>query len=254
MVTLFPTKKTVFTNSNFLNQLNITWKNITGNEINQDQATLVWAKYSHETGGGADVWNFNIGNIKYIPPNLGNASGYMMLNGVWEIDSQGNKVVFNPPDPATWFRSYDNLASGINDYLGLLNTNRYKGAFQALLNGNLEDYAQKLHDEGYYTDTVANYTAGLKRWASQFPVNTFNQVISNSDNTTVQSDPTTNIPISTSPTSINTQPIPLIPDPNTDPIEVAPIEPTGNITSTNQNWFQTIINFFIDLFKNFGKL
>jgi hypothetical protein len=177
MTQMFEAVRTKFSTLDFVGALIEAWRKEFGTTPTIGQVRLVFSKFSHETAGGNSCWNFNIGNIKWkLNSDNGMAEGATALTGVWEIVN-GKKVILEKTDPGSWFRSYKTLSNGIIDYLKLLNSQRYSYAFQALKEENLMEYVQRLHDKGYFTDTVENYAAGLKRWYNKFDTSTYQQAL-----------------------------------------------------------------------------
>ncbi len=120
---------------------------------------VLYAQNALETGGTVAMWNNNVGNVKFVPnkdPNLDTGKQYMMLSNVWEIIG-GVKKIYNPPDPATWFRSFSTLSEGISDHLDFLKNKRYKNAWTAVESGNPQAFAHLLKLGMYYTAPEADY-------------------------------------------------------------------------------------------------
>jgi len=135
----------------------------------KSQIAVIFAQTMIETGLKA-FWNNNVGNVKYAPskdPNDDIDKKYHMLKGTWEIIN-GKKVIFDPPHPATWFRSFDTLAEGIEDHFKFLAGKRWKLAWSAVIEGNPTDFARKLKMQGYYTAPVEDYTKGVVLYFNQF--------------------------------------------------------------------------------------
>lgn len=131
---------------------------------------VLFAHNAHETGGTKSMWNNNIGNIKYIPSNnpLDDLDKeYMMLSNVWEI-LNGKKVIFNPPDPQTWFRSYKTLADGLSEHLFNLKNKRYKSAWVAVESGNVPEFAHILKGKWYYTGSEEDYIKNMQIWFNKY--------------------------------------------------------------------------------------
>ena len=86
--------KTTITSLDFIEAIIIAWKTKFNEEISENSAYIICAKYSLETGFGKSCWNFNIGNIKKAI-NDSHQDGYFQLPGTWEIIN-GKKVIFEP--------------------------------------------------------------------------------------------------------------------------------------------------------------
>jgi hypothetical protein len=113
------------------------------------------AQVCFETGWGSACWNWNLGNHKKV---AGDGHDYYMVRCNEII---GGKVVwFDPPDPATWFRSYATLADGVREYLVSLR-GRFGSSWPAVIDGNPAEFAHLLKAARYYTDDESHYTNSL---------------------------------------------------------------------------------------------
>lgn len=159
---------------------------------------VLFSQNALETGGTKSMWNNNIGNVKFAPnknPDLDNGKEYMMLSNVWEIIG-GKKVIFNPPDPATWFRSYATLGDGIGEHLDYLKNKRYKAAWAAVEAGDPAQFAHILKVNFYYTAPEADYVKGMQGWFKKFMADpTFESVIDNLDHPTIPAPSKTPTPV-----------------------------------------------------------
>ncbi len=134
--------------------------------------------------GGTSLFNFNIGNVKH---SASDGLDFVALKGVWEgvtpqqaeqLIASGQatedpspdhaaavgpgrvSVIFQPPHPATLFRAYPDLASGVLGHLQFLKT-RFGIAWPALVAGNPDDFARRLKVGGYYTASADAYSRGV---------------------------------------------------------------------------------------------
>jgi len=122
----------------------------------KDQIGVLWAQYGIETGAGPWCWNFNIGNVKHVK---GDGHNYVMLHKVWEV-VKGQRVVFEPPHPATWFRAYESMNEGMAEHLLFLKE-KYAPAWEGVLEGDCHKFALLARQYGYYTAPLQNYTNGM---------------------------------------------------------------------------------------------
>lgn len=156
---------------------------------------VLFSQWSLETGQGKACWNWNLGNVKYQPnsnPDLDNDKKYVMLVNVWEIDSHGNKIVYQPPSQATWFRAFDTLADGVAFHLDFLKNHRYKASWSAIENGEPTQFAHLLRVAGYYTAPEADYVRAMNIYFNKYMADpTFDNVIT-SMQPKVEVDPNTN--------------------------------------------------------------
>lgn len=144
------------------------------NEIPKKETIgVLYAQNALETGGTVFMWNNNIGNVKFNPSaNPANDSGdYMMLSNVWEIIN-GQKVIFQPPSKATWFRSYPTLADGIAQHYDFLKNHRFSNAWSAVISGDPAAFAHLLKLSGYYTAPESDYIRGMNNYFRTFMAGT----------------------------------------------------------------------------------
>lgn len=138
------------------------------------------AQNNIETGGSTHMYNWNLGNVKYVPsknPDDDNDIKYMMLNNVWEIIN-GKKIIFQPPHQATWFRAFDTLEDGIGFHLNFLKNKRYKNSWSAIEAGDPAQFAHLLKVAGYYTAPEADYVKGMNFHFNKFMKdNTFEEIV-----------------------------------------------------------------------------
>jgi flagellar protein FlgJ len=168
--TLVPTTKTSYTTPQMIEGFIRGWFNEFGELPKKQSVGVIWSQNAIETGSTTAMWNNNIGNVKYSPsknPNDDNNIKYMMLNNVWEIIN-GKKIIFQPPDPATWFRSFDSLEEGVGFHLNFLKNKRYKNSWAAVEAGDPEQFAHLLKIAKYYTASEADYAKGMRYHFNKF--------------------------------------------------------------------------------------
>lgn len=141
---------------------------------------VIWSQNALETGATNSMWNNNIGNVKFVAsadPAADEGKQYMMLNNVWEIKN-GQKEIYQPPHPATWFRAFPTLADGVAFHLDFLRNKRYKTSWDAVEAGDPSQFAHLLKIHGYYTDTEENYARNMNYYFKKFMADpTFENVI-----------------------------------------------------------------------------
>lgn len=159
-----PVERTPIDMRTYARALARAWNSVIGGWPTKEQAGVLWAQYGIETGAGPWCWNWNIGNVKHVP---GDGYDYMMLAGTWEMIN-GKRVVFQPPDPATWFRAYPNLDEAMLHHFGLLRGKRYAAGWEGVELGDCGLFARRLKAAGYYTADATAYTNGMlahfRRW------------------------------------------------------------------------------------------
>jgi len=171
---LVPAKRTPHTAPEMIKGFVEGWFKQFGTMPKKESIGVLYAQNALETGGTASMWNENIGNVKFVPskdPNLDTGKEYMMLSNVWEIIG-GKKVIFNPPDPATWFRSFPTLSEGIADHLNFLKNKRYKTAWTAVEAGNPAAFAHLLKVGMYYTAPEADYIKLMNYYFNKYMADT----------------------------------------------------------------------------------
>lgn len=156
---LVPTTRTTCTSDQLIEGLVAGWIKEFKIIPTKESIGVLYAQNALETGGTVSMWNYNLGNVKFIPNNnseLDNGKNYMMLANVWEIVN-GQKIIYQPPSRATWFRAFDTLEDGVAYHLDFLKNRRYKNAWTAIESGNPAAFAHLLKIAGYYTAPEADY-------------------------------------------------------------------------------------------------
>lgn len=141
------------------------------NEIPKKESIgVLYAQNALETGGTVSMWNNNVGNVKFVPSKNqddDNEKEYMMLTNVWEI-IKGVKKYYQPPDTATWFRSFPTLEDGIAEHLDFLKNHKYKSAWTAVESGNPAAFAHLLKLGYYYTAPEADYVKNMNYFFNKY--------------------------------------------------------------------------------------
>jgi hypothetical protein len=71
-------------------------------------------------------------------------------------------VLFQPPHPATRFRSYPDLPTAMVSHLAFL-AKRFASAWPAVLAGDVDKFAAALHARGYFTASPLAYAGNMRR-------------------------------------------------------------------------------------------
>lgn len=127
-----------------------------------DSLAILWAQVCLEIGHGEKCFNYNYGNEKKLL-NIQYTSYHCTeyINGVLQH--------FEPYHPQTFFAAWENPMGGAVAYLRFLATRpRYQTAWQEILKGNPETYAQELKKAGYYTDTLEHYLSIVLNLTNNF--------------------------------------------------------------------------------------
>ena len=231
---LVPTVRTTYTEYEFVKALIQGWIANEKAAPTKEQIGVLWAQNALETGQSYSMWNNNIANVKYTA-SAGDVD-YCMLNNVWEMVN-GKKVMFQPPDPTTWFRSFPTLADGITFQINFLQNHRYRTAWTAVQAGNPAAFAHLLRLAGYYTAPESQYVAAINAFFNRFMKDsTFNKALAD-----VQAPAPIVEPVE----------LPLV-KPVTDVVQPTVI--SNNTTIRKSSVWDTIIGFLSNLIKILPKL
>jgi hypothetical protein len=233
--------KTTCTQSEMIEGFVKGWIKAFGTKPEKKSIGVLFSQNALETGSTKSMWNFNVGNVKFVPsanPADDDDKSYFMLSNTWEIIG-GKKIIFQPPHRATWFRSFDSLEEGIADHLNFLKNTRYKKSWAAVEAGDPDQFARLLKSQGYYTAPVEDYAKAMGYFFKKYMLDTtFENVISKIENTTT-------IP------EIKIQDIEYIIDDDEITKKYEPIVETNKIVVENK--WQKFINFVFDLIKKYLK-
>ena len=121
-----------------------------------DKIPILIAQLAHESA------NFTDSKIK----THNNPSGITWANSPFQKGAtKGNPLPKKETDTKQYYYAkFDNPDAWAVDYLRIIN----KAPYYALKAANVEDYATRLHNGGYYKDSVINYTNGLKKWLKTY--------------------------------------------------------------------------------------
>lgn len=132
------------------------WKTQFGEAPRKASLLLLIAHWAIETGEGASMHCWNVGNAKSVPGDGRSWTNFRC----WEV-IKGQKVWFDPPHPQTRFRAFDTLAEGCADYLAML-FKRFNLSWPAVVNGSPEEFAHLLKVQRYYTADETMYAKALR--------------------------------------------------------------------------------------------
>jgi hypothetical protein len=153
-----PATRTVVSIADMHNALSNAWESVTGSEPTDMAVLTLMAQWALETGNGASMFNYNIGNFKSTSTNGSPAGAYFPLSTTENLGGVTTPMVAN-------FASYDSLGAGVKAYLSAMH-GRFGAAWPDVLSGDCDAFAQHLYDQHYYTgippNPVATYAAGLK--------------------------------------------------------------------------------------------
>lgn len=151
-------KRTPVTMQGYADAARAAWIPEMGDDAPYFSVATLWGQYMVETGG-ANCWNWNIGNVKRI---VGDGNPWMVLKG-----NKENGVVVGAY--ASMFRAFPDLATAMRLHLRFLYSGRYAKAWNCIVAGAPEDCARELFDAGYYTGVkgtreqkIAVYAKGMR--------------------------------------------------------------------------------------------
>lgn len=150
-----PPDKTVVTALQMYEAFCAAWREAFEVEAHRTSVLVLLAQWALETGRGASMRAFNVGNLKSREGD-GYDYSYFACNEILH----GKVVWFYPDDPGCRFRAYTTLEAGVADYLALLHT-RFAKAWPAVLAGSPDAFAHLLKVQGYYTADEAQYTRSV---------------------------------------------------------------------------------------------
>lgn len=111
---------------------------------------VLTAHASLETGGGAQMYNFNFGGIKGQSP-----AGDTAMCRTHEVLGGKDVVVRDG------FRAYRTLDEGATDYVAIMR-GRFGAALEPAARGDVDGFAAALKKAHYYTASEKDYAAGLR--------------------------------------------------------------------------------------------
>jgi hypothetical protein len=153
-----PATRTVVSISDMHNALSNAWSSVVGSEPTDMAVLTLLAQWGLETGNGASMYNYNIGNFKSAGQNGSPPGAYFPLPTTENVGGVTQHMTAN-------FASYDSLDHGVQAYLSAMH-GRFGQAWPDVLSGDCDAFAQHLYDQHYYTgippNPVATYAAGLK--------------------------------------------------------------------------------------------
>ena len=120
-----------------------------------EQLSVLVAQWSHETGGGRAMMNYNFGGIKGTGPS-GLTAAYRTTEGYGDTE---RKITDH-------FRAYRAPGEGAADYLRLLK-DRFPSALDAAGRGDAAGFVKALKNGGYFTGSLEDYTRSVTQLTAQ---------------------------------------------------------------------------------------
>ena len=130
------------------------YQQLQGHAPTQDTLAILTAQWSHETGRGGSMYNFNFGGIKGTSPQ--GMSVAARTHEGW--GNTRRQIVDN-------FRAYPTAEDGAVDYVSLLKR-RYPDALQAAAQGDPAGFVRQLKAGGYFTGNEQAYVKSVTRLAN----------------------------------------------------------------------------------------
>lgn len=138
---------------------------------------LLVAQSALETGRWQSMWCFNCGNIRGHAPD----GAWTSIKGASEIEN--GKEVFYDVGPDNKFAAYRDAVDGARAFVRFLGTashppepNRYQGAWDAAISGDVVGYCAELKKHGYFTANLEQYSQGVRgtrAWLRAGPIPAF---------------------------------------------------------------------------------
>jgi hypothetical protein len=129
--------------------LSTAWRQVTGQTPNPKLLSVLTAQWSHETGRGAAMLNYNFGGLKGTSP-----SGLYAAYKTHEGSGETSHVVTDR------FRAYRTAAEGAADYVRFLRE-RFPTAIDAAQTGDANAFVHELKRSGYFTDNEQSYARSV---------------------------------------------------------------------------------------------
>lgn len=140
------------------------WRRELGANPTAGELGVLLAQWSLETGNGASMVQFNVGNFKAPSPGPADLFCYFATEEV----VNGVRVPFVPHMPPDYaadrvcrFAAFATLADGCASYLHAQYT-RFRSAWSFVVAGDVAGFAAALHAAGYYTAPVDEYVRGMQ--------------------------------------------------------------------------------------------
>jgi hypothetical protein len=172
-------QKTPVSKEDLIRALYEAWTHLFGEPPKKDSIFVLASQWALETGWGASMWNFNLGNVKSVEGDghdycffacneiLKTTTAHAMATAapatarVTQDRGDGTSIIwFYPKHSGCRFRAFNTLVDGAVDYIGLLNK-RFARSWPAVLAGDPAQFSHLLRSQGYYTADESAYTRTL---------------------------------------------------------------------------------------------
>lgn len=143
-----PAVKTTVSNDVLVKEIYDAANRLFGESLSEGQIGIILAQNSLETGHRKNMYNYNVGNIKYTGSR--DKYNYIILN---TKEYSGDKSYREDAK----FRAYECLSDGVEDYLKLIK----RKVWDALKTEDPVEFSKALKQSGYYTAPEKEYTNTL---------------------------------------------------------------------------------------------
>ncbi len=157
-------QRTPMTGEQAADALRAGWTKIYGSPPNRDTLAVLLAQWSHETGSGQSMYNYNFGGIKGSSPE-----GLTMRCRTREGHGANERTIRDN------FRAYRTAADGAEDYLRLLDR-RYGSAMDSARAGAPVSFVKNLKRGGYFTGSEAAYIKSVSSMTESIRSKGYNAV------------------------------------------------------------------------------
>lgn len=170
-MTFVPKQRTVISPADAMDAIADAYEAVVGGEIPARLLLALTAQSALETARWRSMWNFNFGNIR----GEGDA-GWTSFEAGEIVDG---KEVILPPGVDNKFAAYSGRLAGARAFVGFLCTashppapNRFQGAIDAAMRGDLAGYVHGLKAGGYFTANEGTYfhaEQSCESWLESLP-------------------------------------------------------------------------------------
>jgi hypothetical protein len=128
-----------------------------GEPLTTGQLLILMAQWGLETANGADMIQWNVGNVKHVSDD-----------GLdWTCFVTTEYLGGQPHVVTQLFKAYASCEAGIDAYLGMFLGGRYSNAWPFVLDGDPAGFVHALATRGYFTAPESAYLAGVEARLTQ---------------------------------------------------------------------------------------
>ncbi len=158
-------KETPITEKQAIKHLRKSWMDYyDGTEPDKNSLAILYAQTILETGRFKYCYCYNVGNQKSKA-----ADGHHWTMYKCSEVLGGKEIFFEPPHDQTKFRAFMSMQDGFDHHFKFLaEKERYKLAWDSLIDGDVENYVKNLKAGGYFTASLNLYMKGMVRLTNEF--------------------------------------------------------------------------------------